>query len=86
MEVSFKPSFIRELNDLPKPLLEEARQKIKLFKDLKNHASLHVHKLKGRMEGQYSFSVNYRYRIVFMWEVKHKSAICLTIGDHAIYE
>jgi len=86
MEVSFTPQFRRQFRKLPSQLQEEALEKIDWFKKLKNQESLHVHKLKGKMEGRLSFSVNYRYRIVFIWEAKNKSAILLAIGDHSLYE
>ena len=86
MDVAYTPQFRRQFKKLPKPLQEEAFEKIELFGDFNQHSSLRVHKLKGRMDGRWSFSVNYRYRIVFMWEVQSESAILLAIGDHAIYE
>jgi addiction module RelE/StbE family toxin len=86
MEVSFAPQFRRQFRKLPNKLQEEIFEKIELFSDLNQHHALHVHKLKGKMEGRWSFSTNYRYRIVFMWEKQNKSAILLAIGDHSIYE
>lgn len=86
MEVSLKPRFLRKLKKLPDSLREEVFDKIDLFKDPRNHSSLKVHKLHGAMHGCWSFSVNYRYRIVFEWEKPNESAVLLTIGDHSIYE
>jgi len=45
---------------------------------------LHPYEL-GCMEGFLSFSVNYRYRIVFQWE-NRKTAVLLTVGDHDVYK
>jgi len=86
MDIAFAPQFRRQFKKLPKKLQTEAIEKIELFGDIKQHEKLHVHKLTGRMEGRWSFSINYRYRIVFMWEYKKESAILLAIGDHSIYE
>ncbi|MGB4076384.1 MAG: type II toxin-antitoxin system mRNA interferase toxin, RelE/StbE family [Minisyncoccia bacterium] len=86
MEVAFKSSFLRELRKLPKALREEAIEKVELFKDPENHGRLRIHKLSGALAGRMSFSVNYRYRIIFMWEKKNVSAILLAIGDHALYD
>jgi len=85
MDLSFKPRFLRKFNRLPRPLREEAREKIELFRDTKNHQLLKVHKLQGRMSDCCSFSVNYRYRIIFKWEKQNESAVLLTIGDHSVY-
>lgn len=65
-------------------LQEEIKEKIDLFRSEKNHEHLKVHKLKGRLSRYYSFSVNYRYRIVFMYQ-SASEAVLLTIGDHDIY-
>lgn len=86
MEVAFTPQFRRQFKKLPEKLQLEAIDKIEAFKIPKNHEALHVHKLKGSLEGRFSFSVNYRFRIVFMWESKNASAILLAIGDHAVYD
>ncbi len=86
MEVSLTPHFRRQFKKLPKALKEEALDKIELFSDLKNHSSLKVHKLKGPHSQHLSFSVNYKYRIVFTWEVLNQSAILIAIGDHTIYD
>lgn len=86
MELAYKPSFLRQFKKLPPSLQAEAFEKLELFKDPGNHRTLRVHALKGALAGRMSFSVNYRYRIVFMWEVRNRSAILLAIGDHAIYD
>ena len=86
MEVSSTPQFRRQFRKLPHALQEEALEKILLFGDPGAHGQLRVHKLTGRLGGRYSFSVNYRYRIVFMWEKPRASAILLAIGDHSIYD
>ncbi len=86
MELAFKPSFLRAFKKLPLTLQDEVREKIEIFKNPDNHEALKVHKLKGSLAGRLSFSVNYRYRIIFMWEIQSNSAILLTIGDHAIYD
>jgi addiction module RelE/StbE family toxin len=86
MQVSFTPQFRRQFKKLSQALQEEAFEKMERFEDLDQHEALRVHKLKGRMEGRWSFSVNYRYRIVFMWEIKNESAVLLAIGDHAVYQ
>ena len=86
MELLYKASFIQELNSLEAGLQEEALEKIEAFKNPLNHKALRVHKLKGKLAMYYSFSVNYKYRIVFEWRGKgKKTAVLLAIGDHDIY-
>jgi len=86
MNVAFAPQFRRQFRKLPRDLQEETAEKIALFKDTKNHATLRVHKLQGKLKGRLGFSVNYRYRIIFMWESPNTSAILLAIGDHTLYD
>ena len=86
MEIAYKPTFLRQFKKLPKQLQEEAKQKIELFRDVRSHRQLRVHKLGGDLEGLWSFSINYRYRIVFEWEKKGESVVCLGIGDHSLYD
>jgi len=85
MDILFTGRIIRELYELEKDLQNEAYEKINLFKDVTNHKALKVHKLHGRLKDWYSFSVNYKYRIVFQYEGKNK-VIMLAIGDHDIYK
>ena len=85
LSVSFKPSFIRKLNGLDDTLRKEAVEKINLLKDIRNRRLLKVHKLHGPLAGLFSFSVNYKTRIVFEYVSKNEVAL-LSIGDHEIYD
>lgn len=85
IEVNFSPSFVRCMHSLPKNLQEEVHERIDLFRQKKNHKFLKVHKLKGKMNGCYSFSVDYRTRIVFEY-FDSKSVVLLVVGDHSVYE
>ncbi len=86
LSVDLTPQFRRQFKKLPRELQYEAFEKIELFKNPTNHQTLHVHKLKGKLAGFWSFSVNYRYRIVFGWLKKDKkSAALLAVGDHEVY-
>lgn len=85
MHVFFKPTFVRQYKNLEPQLQEEITEKIELFKNPRNHRHLKVHKLKGPLSGRYSFSVNYKIRIVFSYLSK-KEAVLLTLGDHSVYK
>lgn len=85
MFISYKPSFVREFKKLPGELQEEALERIDLFKDVKNHQKLKVHKLKGRLKDFHSFSVTYSHRIVFSYESKEE-IVFIAIGDHDVYK
>ena len=85
MEVYFKPTFVRQFKILEEGLQDEALEKIELFKKPKHHKYLKVHKLKGQLKQYYSFSVNYKTRIVFQY-LSNNKAVLLAVGDHAVYK
>lgn len=84
MGVKYLPKFIRMFNKLDPALQDEVVEKIELFKNPKNHKLLKVHKLKGRLQGSYSFSIDYKNRIVFEYETK-EIALLMAVGDHDVY-
>jgi mRNA-degrading endonuclease YafQ of YafQ-DinJ toxin-antitoxin module len=86
MEISLVPQFRRQFKKLPEALKKEAREKIELFKDPQMHSLLHIHKLHGRLADRWSFSVNYKFRIIFAWEKQNESAVLIAIGGHALYD
>lgn len=83
--IGFKAAFLRQLKKLPLALQQETKEKLSLFKNDPAEPSLRVHKLKGKLKGRLSFSVNYQYRIIFVYE-KPNAVVLLAIGDHSIYE
>lgn len=83
--VSYKPSFIRKFQRLEDGLRREILEKIELLKDSGNHRILRVHKLHGPLAGLFSFSINYKIRIVFEYLSK-KEVVILSVGDHEIYD
>lgn len=85
MKVVFTPTFVRKFKKLPHSLQEEANEKISLFRNNPDHPTLRTHKLKGQLSGFLSFSVNYEYRILFVYDDK-KTVALLGIGTHKIYE
>ncbi|OGZ15703.1 MAG: hypothetical protein A3J08_01490 [Candidatus Lloydbacteria bacterium RIFCSPLOWO2_02_FULL_51_11] len=85
MKVLFKPTFVRQFDKLESVLQEEVEEKIELLKDKENHKLLKIHKLHGRLAKWYSFSVNYRIRIIFSYLSKQE-IVLLAIGDHEVYD
>lgn len=85
MTVLYKPNFVRQYKKLPRALQEEVKEKLEVFREHPTHSSLKAHKLHGRLKGCMSFSVNYRYRIVYEVTAK-KTVALLAVGDHDIYQ
>lgn len=85
LQIGYKSAFFRDFNKLPPELQDEVEERIELFRTDIKHPSLRLHKLKGKMAGGWSFSVNYKYRIVFCYEDK-KTAVLIAVGDHDVYK
>lgn len=85
MNIVYKARFLRQFKKLPVALQKEAKEKIQLLKENPKHPYLKIHKLKGRLKGFWSFSVNYKDRIIFQYEEPEKIAL-IAIGNHSIYE
>lgn len=85
MKVVYTSNFVRQYNKLPLNLRGEIKEKIDLFKIDQRHPFLKTHKLSGKFDGYFSFSVNYAYRIIFMYDAKDVIAL-LSVGDHDVYK
>ena len=81
----YAPHFVRQFKRLPIKLQEETAEKIILFKGSKNHLALKVHKLHGQFSGCFSFSVNFKTRVVFEYVSKKEIAL-LTVSNHDVYQ
>lgn len=84
LKIVYRPQFLRLYSKLENKLQEEVKEKIELLRNTDNHSKLKVHKLHGYLRGNYSFSINYRFRILFEYNDKNTVAL-LVIGDHDIY-
>lgn len=84
-DIRYKPSFIRQFKKTNKDLQEEILETIELLKHSQNHQKIKVHKLSGKLKEFHSCSVNYRHRIVFMFE-KDVIIILLEVGNHDVYQ
>lgn len=82
--ISVAPSFQKDFKRLDPELKDEAREKIALLSNPKNHQKLKAHKLHGRLKDRYGFSVTYKIRIVFNY-LSRKEIILLAIDDHDVY-
>jgi len=80
--VHYAPTFVRMYKKLDPPLKEEVKEKIALFRDSNNHQALKVHKLSGALNDRWSFSVNYKIRIVFRYGSSKNTANLLYVGSH----
>ena len=84
MEVSYTRIFVKRLNKYEEGFRGVIFEKIAEFRSSENHERLKVHKLHGKFSKFYSFSVDYKTRIVFEHVSKTEVAL-LSVGDHDIY-
>ena len=85
MEIAITPQFRRMFKKLEPSLQSEALEKIDCFEKDTNTDQLRIHKLQGRLKDRYSFSVNYKIRIIFCYLSKNE-VVLLAIGSHDIYK
>ncbi len=86
LEIEYTKYFLRLYKKLHPALKIETKEAIEKFQNLDNHLKLKVHKLSGKGEGKYSFSVNYSHRIIFEYINEHTIAVLMAVGDHDLYE
>ena len=82
--VFYTPTFVRQYRKLPAALRQEVDEKIAIFTTNPREPSLRLHKLRGKLKGYFSFSVNYSYRILVEEDAKGVYAL-LGVDNHDIY-
>lgn len=83
-EIQYKPSFIRQYKKLDEGLKNDVKRTLELLKVDPKNPLLKSHKLKGKLIGCWSCSVNFSYRLIFEYE-KTLVITCLAVGDHNVY-
>ncbi|MDO8503446.1 MAG: type II toxin-antitoxin system mRNA interferase toxin, RelE/StbE family [bacterium] len=84
MKIYRSSKFAKEYKKLPLKIKLLSEEKEGIFRKNPFNRSLKTHKLKGELSEFYSFSVTYKYRIVFHFEGK-ETIIFDNIGTHAVY-
>ena len=70
---------------LPKHIKKSAEEKESIFRKNPFDPRLNTHKLSGRFDGFWAFSIGQKYRIIF--ELHKKNIIWFhSVGDHSIYQ
>ena len=70
---------------IPAAIQKKAIQKEKLLKENPFHPSLRLHKLKGKLKGMWSISIDKKFRLIFKPQGDGK-ILFINIGVHSIYE
>jgi len=85
MNIYYSPKFAKEYKRLSSQTKKLAEKREKIFRINPFHPSLKTHKLTGHLEGFWSFSINYKNRIVFEF-VDANTVHFHSVGTHQIYK
>ncbi len=85
MIILYLPKFAKHYKKLPDNIKSLAEEKEKIFRSNPFSPRLKTHKLQGKLNGFWAFSINHKYRIIFDFKDKNTIRFYL-IGDHDIYE
>lgn len=76
--------FLKSFKRLSQSIQKKADERDRIFKENPFDSRLATHKLHGRFAGFWAYSVDYRYRVIFVFDDSH-TVIYHDIGLHHIY-
>ncbi len=82
--IYYSSHFEKAFKALPLNVRKQAIEKEKIFQENCFDKRLKTHKLKGRLENYWSFSINYSYRILFEFSDENEVGF-IDVGTHSIY-
>lgn len=85
MTIQYTSRFIKELNKLSKEKQKLASIREAYFRKNSFDSRLKTHKLSGKLQGYWAFSLTYSDRVLFRFIHKNE-AIFYKIGSHDIYK
>jgi len=83
-EVRYASHFERAYARLPLDLRRTAEERLSLFKRDAFDPRLRTHKLRGSLEGYWSFSITRKHRVLFRF-LRWDAALFYDVGDHRVY-
>lgn len=84
MQIFYSSTFEKRYRKLPQFVKDIAEEKERVFRSDSFNTSLKTHKLHGKLNQYYSFSLNNKYRIIFSFDDKNDVRFH-SIGTHDIY-
>ena len=85
MRITVSPRFEKSYKSLPKRIKEKAKEQEFLFRKNPLDPRLKTHRLTGQEKEAWAFSINYSYRIKFIF-LTEDEALFLDVGTHEIYK
>lgn len=86
MEVIYTSKFAREYKKLPQKVKTRAEQYEKIFRANPFDKGLDARKLHGRLQEFWSFSIGFKYRIIFQFGSNDNIVHFLSVGNYDIYQ
>ncbi len=83
-QIEYSSNFVNQFKKLNPRLQRQAIKVEKLFKKDPSSPKLKAHKVSGKLKDLWTFSINYKGRIIFEFLGKGK-VIFYKIGSHEIY-
>jgi mRNA-degrading endonuclease YafQ of YafQ-DinJ toxin-antitoxin module len=84
-KIYFSSHFLRALKSLPIELKKTILEKEGTFRKDCFAPSLKTHKLSGKYKDYWSFSIGFRYRILFRF-LSNDEVLFINVGDHSVYQ
>ncbi len=85
IRIEYGTHFKKAFTKLSPEIQQRAYEKEVIFRENMFHPSLRTHKLKGELSECWSFSVTYKYRVLFTW-IDSARVGFIDIGTHNIYQ
>lgn len=85
MKIFYTKKFEREYKKISKDLKLKTESREKLFRKNIFDKTLKTHKLSGELDGFWSFSVDFKNRVIFEI-IDSETVFFHSIGDHDIYK
>lgn len=81
IKIGYSEKFLKRLKKLPKYILEKAEEREKIFRNDLFDPRLDTHKLHGKDKDHWSYSIDRKYRIKFLF-LENGDVLYLTVGAH----
>lgn len=82
--IYFTKNFAKKADRLPPRLKKQIEKREKIFRTNPFHPNLKTHKLKGKLQDLWSFSLTHSHRILFEF-LNDEEVLFFDIGGHEIY-
>lgn len=83
--IHYSTNFIRKWHKLTVSEKKQIKKKISIFQNNPFIPTLKTHKLRGKLSGYWSFSLDYKNRILFSFK-KQREVLFYDFGGHEIYK